>query len=145
VLTVNVAVVDVGGTDTEDGAVRIALLLVRVTVVPLMEAALVTVTVQVDWADGPRLVGEHERALTTVGALGAPTGPPVTVPPVVETAIESPAKEAATPFDNPTTVLKTPPAIVRFTTAATPLLTTVELRPYRMHVRVPVPLLQTKD
>jgi hypothetical protein len=126
VLTVKVAVVAVAATETEDGEVRVVLLLAMLTLAPLMGAAFESVTVQVDWAAGPKEAGEHESALTA-GKEGV--WPLVTLPPVVKMAIESPASDAATPLEIPTAVPDTPAAMVKFKVATTPLATVVEFRP----------------
>ena len=57
VVALKVAEVAAAATVTEDGAVRVALVLVRVTAAPPVGAACVRVTVQVLEAFGPRLVG----------------------------------------------------------------------------------------
>jgi len=58
-VTVNVAEVEPAGTVTDAGTGRTMLLLDRDTVVPALGAAWAKVTVQVDFAPVPKLVGEH--------------------------------------------------------------------------------------
>ena len=57
VVALKVAVVPAAATVTDAGTVRVALVLVKVTAAPPVGAALVSVTVQVLEAFGPRLVG----------------------------------------------------------------------------------------
>jgi hypothetical protein len=57
VVALKVAEVAAAATVTDAGAVRVALVLVRVTAAPPVGAAWVRVTVQVLEAFGPRLVG----------------------------------------------------------------------------------------
>ena len=57
VVALKVAVIAAAATVTDAGAVRVALVLVRVTAAPPVGAAWVRVTVQVLDAFGPRLVG----------------------------------------------------------------------------------------
>ena len=64
----NVAVVAAAATVTDAGTVRVALVLVRVTLAPPVGAAWVNVTVQVLEALGPRLVGLQTREETRTGA-----------------------------------------------------------------------------
>ncbi len=66
-LTANVAVVAVAGTETDAGAVRAVLVLVRVTDAPPVGAGFERVTVQVLEAFGPRLLGLHASAETDTG------------------------------------------------------------------------------
>ena len=78
-MAVNVAVVLPGPTATEAGAVSAAALLDSVTVAP---PVFDTVTVQVELAPDPRLVGLHVSPLTTVAVastMGAVAVPPFSV------------------------------------------------------------------
>jgi hypothetical protein len=68
VLTLKVAAVAAGATATDAGTVRVALVLVRVTVAPPAGAGWVRVTVQVLEALGPRLVGLQTSEETSTGA-----------------------------------------------------------------------------
>ena len=68
-VALKVAVVAAAATVTDAGAVRVALLLVKVTLAPPVGAALVKVTVQVLEAFGPRLVGLHTRVDINTGAV----------------------------------------------------------------------------
>jgi hypothetical protein len=68
VVAVKVADVAAAATVTEAGTVRVALLLVRVTEAPPAGAALVRVTVQVEEAFWPRLVGLQASEETRTGA-----------------------------------------------------------------------------
>ena len=61
----NVAVALPDATATEPGTVNAAALLDKVTVAPIVFE---TVTVQVELAPGPRLVGVHTTPLNTTGA-----------------------------------------------------------------------------
>ena len=63
-----VAAVAAAATVTEAGTVSVALELVRVTEAPPAGAALVRVTVQVEEALWPRLVGLQTREDTSTGA-----------------------------------------------------------------------------
>ena len=68
VLALKVAAVAASTTATDAGTVRVALVLVRVTVAPPAGAAWVRVTVQVLEALGPRLVGLQTSEETSTGA-----------------------------------------------------------------------------
>jgi hypothetical protein len=67
-VAVKVAVVDADVTVTEAGTVSTPTLLDRLTAAPPALAAFDSVTVQVEFAPVPRLVGLHDTALTTVAA-----------------------------------------------------------------------------
>ena len=68
VVALKVAVVAVAATVTDVGTVRVALVLVRVTVAPPVGAGWVSVTVQVLEAFCPRLVGLQVSEETRTGA-----------------------------------------------------------------------------
>jgi hypothetical protein len=68
VVALKLADVAAGATATDAGTVRVALVLVRVTVAPPVGAAWVRVTVQVLDEFGPRLVGLQAREDTSTGA-----------------------------------------------------------------------------
>ena len=68
VVAAKVAVVAAAATVTEAPTVRVALVFDRVTSAPPAGAALVSVTVQVLDAFGPRLVGLHASEETSTGA-----------------------------------------------------------------------------
>ena len=59
VVALNVAVVAAAATTTDTGTVRVASVLVKVTVAPPVGAAWVRVTVQVLEEFGPRVLGLH--------------------------------------------------------------------------------------
>src|SRR5258705_12799458 len=65
----NVAVVAAAATVTDTGTVRVVLVFVSVTNAPPAGAALVSVTVQVLEAFGPRLVGLQPSDDTRAGAI----------------------------------------------------------------------------
>ena len=69
VVAAKVAEVAAAGTVTEAGAVRVALVLVRVTAAPPVGAVCVRVTVQVLEAFGPRLVGLQTSEETSTDAV----------------------------------------------------------------------------
>ena len=69
VVAAKVAEVAAAGTVTEAGAVRVALVLVRVTAAPPVGAACVSVTVQALEELGPRLVGLQTREEISTGAV----------------------------------------------------------------------------
>ncbi len=68
VVALKVAVIAAAATVTEAGAVRVALVLVRVTRAPPVGAAWVRVTVQVLEAFGPRLAGLQASEETSTEA-----------------------------------------------------------------------------
>jgi hypothetical protein len=68
VVALNVPVVAAAATVTDAGTVSVGLVLIRVTLAPPAGAALVSVTVQVLDALGPRLAGLHESDDTSTGA-----------------------------------------------------------------------------
>jgi len=68
VVALKLAVVAAAATVTEAGAVRVVLVLVRVTAAPPAGAAWVRVTVQILVALGPRLVGLQASNETSTGA-----------------------------------------------------------------------------
>jgi hypothetical protein len=115
-VALNVVEVDAAGTVTEVGAVSRVLLSDSVTTVPPVGAAELMVTVQVLATPEVNVVGVQDNELRD-GAVA----PPVTVPPVVETAIAVPAAEDPAAWVIPIAVLVTPAAIVRFRTATVPL------------------------
>ena len=69
VVALKVAVMAVAATVTEAGAVRVALVLVRMTAAPPAGAAWVRVTVQVLEEFGPRLAGLQASEETSTGAI----------------------------------------------------------------------------
>jgi ABC-type sugar transport system substrate-binding protein len=68
VLALKVAVVAAAATVTDAGTVRVALVLLRVTLAPPVGATWVMVTVQVLDEFGPRLVGLQTSEETSTGA-----------------------------------------------------------------------------
>ena len=114
----NVFEVDPAATVSDVGTVNRALLLDNDTVVPPDGAAWFRVTVQVLEALDPRLAGLQESA-ETWGRVA----PPVTTPPVAENPIAVPEGDEPRALLIPIEVLVAPTAIVRFTTATTPLVT----------------------
>ena len=68
VVALNVPVVAAAATVSDAGTVRVALVLVRVTLAPPAGAAFVSVTVQVVEAFGPMLVGLQASDDTATGA-----------------------------------------------------------------------------
>jgi len=117
-VAVNVFEVDPAATVSDVGTVNRALLLDNDTVVPPDGAAWFRVTVQVLEALDPRLAGLQESA-ETWGRVA----PPVTTPPVAENPIAVPEGDEPRALLIPIEVLVAPTAIVRFTTATTPLVT----------------------
>src|SRR6202167_5842861 len=115
VVPLKVAEVAAAATVTDAGTVRVALVLVRVTVAPPAGAACVRVTVQVELLLLCRMAGRQDRELTA-----GKTAPPVTVPPVAKSMMPLPAGEDAALLPIPIAVVVTPAAMVRFTTATAP-------------------------
>ena len=68
VVALNVAEVAAAATVTDAGTVRVVPVLVNVTLAPPVGAALVRVTVQVEEAFCPKLVGLHVSVDTRTGA-----------------------------------------------------------------------------
>ena len=68
VVTLKVADVAAAATVTDEGTVRVALLLERLTLTPPLGAGWVRVTVQVLDEFGPRLLGLHDSDETSTGA-----------------------------------------------------------------------------
>ena len=68
VVALNVAVVAAAATVTEAGTVRVVPVLVKVTLAPPVGATLLSVTVQVLEAFGPKLVGLQASVDTNTGA-----------------------------------------------------------------------------
>ena len=68
VAALNVADVAAAATVTDAGTVSVALVFVSATVLPPAGAAWFSVTVQLLAPLGPRLVGLHASAVTTIGA-----------------------------------------------------------------------------
>jgi hypothetical protein len=116
-VAVNVAVVAAAATVTDEGTVSSRLLLEMATAVPPAGAAPLNVTVQFAVPEPARLTGRHATEVRTIG--GDPP-PPVTTPPVGESVMALPDAEDARLLPTPITVLVTPEAIVRFTTATVP-------------------------
>jgi hypothetical protein len=71
VVALKVAAVAAAATITEPGTVRVALVLVSVTLAPPAGAALVSVTVQVLDELGPKLVGLQDSEETNTDAVSA--------------------------------------------------------------------------
>jgi hypothetical protein len=115
VVALKVAEVAAAATVTDAGAVSVALVLVRLTTAPPVGAAWVSVTVQVELAELPRVAGRHAREATP-----GKTAPPVTIPPVEKTTMAFPAGEDSSLLPIPIAVVVRPAAIVRFTTATAP-------------------------
>ena len=69
VVALKVAVMAAAATVTDAGAVRVALVLVRVTAAPPVGAAWVRVTVQVVEELGPRLVGLQASEETSTASM----------------------------------------------------------------------------
>ena len=68
-MALKVAVMAAAATVTDAGAVRVALVLVRVTAAPPVGATWVRVTVQVLEELGPRLTGTQASEETSTGAM----------------------------------------------------------------------------
>lgn len=123
-------------TTTDDGTLRVGLLLVRLTVAPPEGAGPFSVTVHVEVPELFKVDGAQDREVTLGNA------PPVTTPPVGVTAIPIAAAEAATAFVTPIEVLLTPTAMVRFTTATGPLAIRPAFIPEATQLYVPVLVMQ---
>jgi hypothetical protein len=115
VLALKLAAVAAGATTTDAGTVRVALLLARVTVAPPVGAAWLSVTVQVELPELFKAVGAQDREVTVGKAA-----PPVTIPPAAERRVAFPTDDAARLLLTPITVVVTPAAMVRLTTATVP-------------------------
>lgn len=74
----NVAELDAAGTVTEAGTVRLELVFVKDTLAPPVGALPLSLTVQVELLELPRLAGLQDSELTVGHA------PPVTTPPVAD-------------------------------------------------------------
>src|SRR5271169_1813337 len=116
VVALKVAEVAAAATVTDAGTVRVELVLVRVTVAPPAGAAPLRVTVQVEVPELFKVAGRQARDLT----VGKSAAPPVTVPPVAERKMAFPPGNDAVLLLTPITVVVTPAAMVRFTTATVP-------------------------
>jgi len=135
-VAVKVADAAAAATMTDAGTLRIASVLVRVTVAPPAGAAPLSLTVQVELPELLKVAGRQDREVTVGHA------PPVTVPPVVESGMASPAAEDATLLLTPIAVVAAPTAMVRFTTAAVPLEMVPAFIPEATQVYVPEPAAQ---
>ena len=124
---------------TDVGVVSSALLSERVTIVPPVGAAWLSVTEQDALPPALRVAGVHDKEVSASETIPPD---PVTTPPVGDTAIAVPLADAAVVLFTPMEVVTTPAAIVKFTVATTPLAITVEFKPYATQVYEPVLLTQ---
>jgi hypothetical protein len=124
VVALNVADVNPAATSTDVGTVRVELVFVSETVLPPAGAAWFSVCVVLLAPLGPKVVGLHASAVTTVGSAAA-----VTTPPMPATGSEFPEGSAPSAFVTLIVVLATPDAIVTPTVATTPFPITLVFKP----------------
>lgn len=103
------------------------------TVTPVVGAAALSVTVQLEDAPGPIAAGLHEIELTVRGD-GATGTEAEMFPPDAEIVTDAPAVDAPTVPVMPIAAEVAPEASVAFTTATTPLEMIFAFMPERMHV-----------
>jgi len=116
VVALNVAETVAAGTVTDDGTVRVELVLVSVTMAPPPGAAPVRVTVQVEVLVLFKVAGRQDSDVT----VGKTIAPPVTMAPAAESRMACPVGDDAALLLIPITVVVTPAAMVRLTTATVP-------------------------
>jgi len=131
-VALKVVVAEPAGTVIVDaGTGKSVLLLDNETVVPPVGLDPLSVTVQVVLAEVLRVFGLQDTEVR----VGAATPPePVTTPPEAEVGMVFPTASVASVLLIPTDVLLTPAAIVRFTTATTPLAMVVVFIPVARQV-----------
>ena len=138
VVAVKVAEVAEAATVTDGGTVRVELVFDSETTAPPAGAPPLSVTVHVELLELLKLAGAQDKE-RTVGKA-----PPVTVPPVAESAMSNPAGDAAKLLLIGIEVEVRPSAMVRFTTATTPFEMIPEFMPDTIQVYVPAPGKQLK-
>jgi hypothetical protein len=129
--TGNVAEDALAGTATKEGTVRMFEVEVRATLAPAVPAGALRVVVHVEVADGPRLDGLQDRAVTVSGGTGAER---VMAPPVGETGRESPAGEAARALLRPMRAVVALGVKTTDTTPTIPLAIVLALSPETMQM-----------
>lgn len=140
-VAVNVFEVEPEGTVTEEGTLRLVLLLLRVTAVPPAGAAALRVTVHVDVPGVAKEAGLHVTELRLVLVPGVT----VIVLPVPVMATFDPVGSVPMVLVRPAVVVPAVGANVRFTVATTPFPMAVPFVPLPKHVYVPEDPVQYRD